>query len=99
MMASQQPTGRRYDLVKRVIDVIVASVGLLLTAPVQAVLAFLVARKLGRPVLFRQRRPGLHGGPFTLKFRTIRDTDPEAGLICDTDTVTPFGSVLRVEPR
>ena len=95
-MASQQPTGRRYDLVKRVIDVIVASVGLLLTAPVQAVLALLVARKLGRPVLFRQRRPGLHGGPFTLiKFRTMRDTDPEAGLICDADRLTPFGSALR----
>ena len=57
----------------------------------------LVARTLGRPVLFRQRRPGLHGGPFTLiKFRTMRDPDPEAGVINDADKLTPFGSTLRM---
>src|SRR5664279_216091 len=91
-------TARPYDLPKRVIDVVVASVALLLTAPVQAVLALLVARKLGRPVLFRQQRPGRFGMPFTLiKFRTMRDPDPypESGLPCDADRLTPFGSLLR----
>jgi lipopolysaccharide/colanic/teichoic acid biosynthesis glycosyltransferase len=83
-------------VVKRVIDVVMASVGLVLTAPVQAVLASLVARKLGRPVLFRQQRPGRFGEPFTLvKFRTMREPDPETGLLTDADRLTPFGSVLR----
>jgi lipopolysaccharide/colanic/teichoic acid biosynthesis glycosyltransferase len=84
------------DPVKRVVDVVIASVGLLVTAPLQAVLALLVARKLGRPVLFRQQRPGKSGKPFTLiKFRTMREADPVAGLITDTDRLTPFGVGLR----
>jgi lipopolysaccharide/colanic/teichoic acid biosynthesis glycosyltransferase len=95
-MASTHPSTRPYDVVKRVIDVVMASVGLVLTAPVQAVLASLVARKLGRPVLFRQQRPGRFGEPFTLvKFRTMREPDPETGLLTDADRLTPFGSVLR----
>jgi lipopolysaccharide/colanic/teichoic acid biosynthesis glycosyltransferase len=84
------------DLVKRMIDVVVAAVGLLLTAPVQAVLAVMVARKLGRPVLFRQQRPGRFGKPFTLlKFRTMREANPAAGLVTDADRLTPFGVSLR----
>jgi lipopolysaccharide/colanic/teichoic acid biosynthesis glycosyltransferase len=63
---------------------------------VQAVLAYLVARKLGRPVLFRQRRPGLYEKPFTIvKFRTMREANPKVGLITDADRLTPFGSALR----
>lgn len=84
------------DRVKRVFDVVVASVVLVLTAPVQAVLAWLVARDLGRPVLFRQTRPGLGGRPFTLvKFRTMRDVDPARGRVTDADRLTPFGTTLR----
>jgi lipopolysaccharide/colanic/teichoic acid biosynthesis glycosyltransferase len=95
-MTSPQPTARRNDLLKRMIDVVASSVGLLLTAPLQAVIALLVAHKLGRPVLFRQQRPGRFGTPFTLiKFRTMREFDPEAGLISDADRLTPFGSALR----
>ena len=87
---------RQYDPVKRLIDVIVASVGLLITAPVQAALAHLVARKLGRPVLFRQQRPGRFGMPSSLsKFRTMWDPDPASGLASDADRLTPFGSFLR----
>ncbi len=95
-MTSPHPTARRNDLLKRMIDVVASSVGLLLTAPLQAVIALLVAHKLGRPVLFRQQRPGRFGTPFTLiKFRTMREFDPEAGLISDADRLTPFGSALR----
>lgn len=95
-MTSPRPAQRPYDVVKRAIDLVVAFIGLLLTAPVQAVLACLVAHKLGRPVLFRQRRPGLCGKPFTIvKLRTMREADPEAGLITDADRLTPFGSALR----
>jgi lipopolysaccharide/colanic/teichoic acid biosynthesis glycosyltransferase len=48
------------------------------------------------PVLFRQVRIGRHGRPFgMLKFRTMREPDPETGLLTDADRLTPFGSVLR----
>lgn len=85
-----------YDPAKRCIDVVVAALGLLVTAPVQAVVAILVARNLGRPVLFRQQRPGRNAKPFLLvKFRTMRDVDPENGLVTDADRLTVFGARLR----
>lgn len=88
--------GRPYDLVKRALDVLVAGCALIITAPIQAVVAVLVARNLGRPVLFRQQRPGLGGRPFTLvKFRTMCDPDPARGLISDETRLTPFGRALR----
>jgi lipopolysaccharide/colanic/teichoic acid biosynthesis glycosyltransferase len=95
-MTSRQQVSRQYEVVKRAIDVVIASVGLILTAPIQVFLAILVAHKLGRPVLFRQQRPGRFGEPFTLvKFRTMRGPDAEGGLITDADRLTPFGSALR----
>lgn len=67
-------------MLKRLFDLAVASVLLLLLAPVLAVVALLVLVTLGRPVLFRQRRPGRGARPFTLlKFRTMRATQA-AGL-------------------
>lgn len=87
---------RHYDVAKRVVDVLVAAVGLFVTAPLQAAIACLVAHRLGQPVLFRQQRPGLEGRPFTLvKFRTMREPDPAAGLVIDADRLTPFGARLR----
>jgi lipopolysaccharide/colanic/teichoic acid biosynthesis glycosyltransferase len=52
---------------------------------------------LGRPVLFRQKRPGLHGIPFTMmKFRSMRDDCDEAGnLLPDHQRLTRFGAFLR----
>ena len=79
---------------KRVLDVAVAGPMLVVTAPVQAAIA--VAVRLGRPVLFRQRRPGLHGEPFTiLKFRTMRPVDVGAGRVDDASRMTPLGRFLR----
>jgi len=84
------------DPVKRAIDLLVAAVGLLAGAPVLAVVALAVARGLGRPVLFRQQRPGRDGRPFVLvKFRTMREADPAAGLVSDADRLTPLGRWLR----
>jgi len=82
--------------VKRGTDVVVASAALVLLSPALLVVAAAVALSLGRPVLFRQQRPGLHGIPFTLvKFRSMRDADPTAGLVADADRLTPFGRLLR----
>lgn len=87
---------RGYDRVKRVFDVVGAGALLVLTAPVQLVVAVAVATRLGRPVLFRQRRPGRDGRVFTLmKFRTMHDVDPLIGRVTDEDRLTPFGRALR----
>jgi lipopolysaccharide/colanic/teichoic acid biosynthesis glycosyltransferase len=91
-------TGRHasYDRIKRVLDVLAAALLLVFASPLLAVIAILVATKLGRPVLFRQVRPGLHGRLFTLlKFRSMRDSDPARGLVSDADRLTAFGARLR----
>ena len=72
-----------------------------LTAPLWLLLllalALLVRWRLGRPVFFRQRRPGFREQPFNLiKFRTMRDTRDAAGrLLPDEARLTPFGRWLR----
>lgn len=82
---------------KRVLDLIIALTALILLLPLMLVLALLVLLVLGRPVLFRQERPGLHGKPFTIyKFRTMRnhqsgETDPAS----DAQRMTRFGRFLR----
>ena len=87
---------RLHDLVQRTVDVTVALLMLVLTAPVMLAVAALVAWRLGRPVLFRQERPGLHGRTFTMvKFRTMRDVDPGRGLVTDADRMTRLGRLLR----
>lgn len=92
----QSPRRTRMLRAKRLSDIVGASLALVALAPVLAVVAVLVAARLGRPVLFRQPRPGLHGKTFTiLKFRTMLEPDPAAGLVSDNDRLTPFGSFLR----
>ncbi len=51
---------------KRIFDVVLSSVGLLLLAIPLLILIFAVRRKLGTPVFFRQVRPGMHGKPFQI---------------------------------
>jgi lipopolysaccharide/colanic/teichoic acid biosynthesis glycosyltransferase len=89
-----------YDLLKRVADVVVATVSLVVLSPVFAVVALLVRMNLGSPVIFRQRRPGRNSRIFTLyKFRTMRDAPPGiAGVqavASDAERLTPFGLWLR----
>jgi lipopolysaccharide/colanic/teichoic acid biosynthesis glycosyltransferase len=87
---------KRYDAVKRSVDVVVGGTALLLSAPLQAVLAVLIRAKLGSPVLFRQPRPGKGGAVFELvKFRTMLEVDEARGLVTDEQRMTPFGSFLR----
>ena len=82
---------------KRLFDLTASIVLLLLLAPVIALLALQVASKLGRPVMFRQTRPGLHGEPFRMvKFRTMTDErGPDGKLLPDAERLTPFGRWLR----
>jgi len=86
----------RYLVVKRWLDVTASAVLLLASLPVQAVVGAVIVARLGRPVLFRQSRPGWHGEPFTLlKFRTMLVEDPDNGLVTDEQRLTKLGRTLR----
>lgn len=81
----------RSPAAKRAIDIAGSSLGLVVAAAPMAVVALLVRRSMGAPVLFRQVRPGRHGAPFTLvKFRSMRD-----GEGTDAERTTPLGRFLR----
>lgn len=82
---------------KRAIDVVAASLLLLILFPVLLVTALLIAGRMGRPVLFRQVRPGQDEAPFEmLKFRTMRDAfDADGNPLADADRLTRLGRFLR----
>lgn len=82
---------------KRSVDVTASTIGLAILSPVLALVALLVRGTLGSPVLFRQRRPGRAGEPFTMvKFRTMVDAcDVEGHCLSDADRLTPLGASLR----
>jgi sugar transferase EpsL len=82
---------------KRILDLVVTVPLLVLASPLLAGAAILVRLRLGPPILFRQRRPGLRGRPFTLlKFRTMNDKcDALGALLPDAERLTPFGRALR----
>ena len=89
-------TSGRGDRAKRAFDLAIAVPALVLTMPVQAIAALAIRRFLGRPVLFRQTRPGLHGEPFELvKFRTMSEIDAARGRVDDASRMTPLGRWLR----
>ena len=83
--------------VKRSFDVAVALVLIVLLSPLLLIIGLAVRLSLGRPVLFRQPRPGLFERPFQLvKFRTMRDDrDPAGRPLPDADRLSPFGRLLR----
>jgi sugar transferase EpsL len=87
----------RRATVKRMIDLVGASVGLVVLAVPMAIVATLVRLTLGSPVIFRQTRPGFHGRLFQIyKFRTMRDaTDAAGNPLPDRLRATPFGRFLR----
>ena len=84
-------------MLKRILDVVIASTALVLLSPVYALVAYKVKKNLGSPVLFRQTRPGLYGQPFEMiKFRSMKDALDTAGNpLPDSERLTPFGKMLR----
>lgn len=82
---------------KRFLDFVLALIALGLFWPVMLLVALIVRLKIGRPALFRQQRPGLHGKPFhILKFRTMTEERDALGqLLPDEKRLTPLGRVLR----
>lgn len=83
--------------IKRLLDIILALIGLILLSPVFLILMLLVRKKLGSPVFFHQDRPGKGGKIFGLmKFRSMTDArDEEGNLLPDAERLPHFGKVLR----
>lgn len=90
---------RVYDVVKRISDIVVSAMLLVLLSPILAAIAILVRYRLGAPVLFAQVRPGRGGKPFTLyKFRTMTTfeaTNDTQAVATDAERLTRFGRMLR----
>lgn len=84
-------------MLKRLLDILIASIALVLLSPLYAFVAYKVKKNLGSPVLFRQVRPGLNGKPFEMiKFRTMKDAvDAQGNPLPDSERLTPFGKMLR----
>ncbi|MDH1711820.1 sugar transferase [Acinetobacter johnsonii] len=84
-------------MLKRLLDIVIASSALVLLSPVYAFVAYKVRKNLGSPVLFRQVRPGLKGKPFEMiKFRSMKDAvDVQGNPLPDSERLTPFGQMLR----
>lgn len=82
---------------KRIIDISLSVIFILLFWWLYIIIVILVRRKLGSPVIFRQKRPGLNEEIFTMyKFRTMTDKKDENGnLLPDKDRLTKFGKFLR----
>lgn len=82
---------------KRLMDVILSSIGMVVLAPIILCIALAVFVRMGRPVIFRQQRTGKLGKPFTMvKFRTMREARDERGsLLSDTHRLNPLGKFLR----
>lgn len=84
-------------MLKRLVDITLALLGLLLLSPAIGFVAWKIRRKMGSPVLFRQVRPGFNGLPFEmLKFRTMREAfDAQGNHLPDSERMTSFGNFLR----
>ena len=95
MCAALFPQG--IPLRKRIFDLVLTLPGVLLISPVLGLIALLVRLRLGKPVLFRQMRPGYQGKPFAIyKFRTMTDARNEDGdLLPDAERLKKFGRILR----
>ena len=82
---------------KRLVDIVVASVAILLLSPIFILVAYKVRKNLGAPIFFYQERPGKDGKLFKMiKFRSMKDaTDSEGNALPDEQRITPFGQKLR----
>jgi len=84
-------------MIKRLFDIIIASLVLIIALPLICVIAILSFLLLGRPIFFRQQRPGIYGEAFLMvKLRTMRDDkDASGNLLPDEQRLTRYGRFLR----
>lgn len=95
-MRHRSHSWRLHRAVKRALDIVVASIALVVLSPLLVLISCAVVVDLGWPVLFGQLRPGLRDRPFVIrKFRTMRPPAPGRELMDDEDRITRLGRVLR----
>ncbi|CAD2079263.1 sugar transferase [Phocicoccus pinnipedialis] len=84
-------------MLKRLFDITASTVGIIVTSPLLIGGAFLIVKKLGSPIIFKQTRPGLNGKPFDIyKFRTMsNEKDAHGQLLPDHLRMTKTGDFLR----
>ncbi len=82
---------------KRIVDILVSFFGIVLLTPIFLLVAFLIRKNLGSPVIFSQIRPGIDGKPFKMyKFRSMKNAiDTSGNPLPDAERLTPFGQKLR----
>ena len=82
---------------KRLVDILASFVGIILLTPVFLLVAFLIRKNLGSPVIFSQIRSGIDGKPFKMyKFRSMKNAiDTSGNPLPDAERLTPFGQKLR----
>ena len=83
--------------IKRMLDFILSLIALIVLSPLMLIIGLLVRIKLGKPIIFKQKRPGKNETIFTLyKFRTMTDEkDQNGNLLPDAERLTKFGKTLR----
>jgi sugar transferase EpsL len=86
-----------YNLTKRFFDLFLTLTALTICVPVMIMVALLIRMSMGRPIFFRQIRPGLNGKAFFIyKFRTMTDKkDDEGNLLPDHNRLSSVGKILR----
>lgn len=82
---------------KRFIDIVGSLIGLFLTSPIMVAVSLIIYFTMGKPIFFKQVRPGLNGKPFVIyKFRTMLDLrDKNGNLLPDEKRLTKIGKFLR----
>ncbi|MFX5489537.1 sugar transferase, partial [Acinetobacter baumannii] len=82
---------------KRLVDIFIATIALLLLSPIFLIVGYKVRKNLGSPIFFLQERPGKDGKIFKMiKFRSMKDAlDKNGNLLPDEERITPFGQKLR----
>ena len=84
-------------MIKRLFDIIISTIALIISSPLLYWLKRKIGKNLGKPVLFKQKRPGLNGDIFEMiKFRSMKDANDEQGNpLPDSERLSPFGEKLR----
>jgi len=85
------------NIIKRTFDIVVSGLLLILLSPITCMVGLRIARNLGKPIIFKQNRPGLNTKTFEmLKFRSMLDAIDDSGNpLPDSERLTPFGQKLR----
>lgn len=86
-----------YLIIKRIVDMTMSGIGVIVLSPLLVIISVIILIQMGRPVFFKQMRPGLNGKPFDMyKFRTMTNAKDKQGYpLPDEQRLTRLGRFLR----